>query len=78
MSTVLPPCPPISWPALRVIHLPAAAHNPALCITMAPLPHLGDDLEDLVNLLLKVHVQQAVCLVQHQVAQALRGRGGQG
>jgi len=36
--------------------------------------HLGDDLEDLVNLLLKVHVQQAVRLVQHQVAQALRCR----
>ena len=31
--------------------------------------HLWDDLQDLVDLLLKVHVQQAVCFVQNQVLQ---------
>ena len=35
----------------------------------ASAAHLGDDFQDLVNLLLKVHVQQPVRLVQHQVLQ---------
>lgn len=38
VSTVLPSRSPISWPATRVIHLPAAAHSPALCITTGPEP----------------------------------------
>ena len=33
-------------------------------------PLLGDHFEDLVNLLLEVHVEQAICLIQHQVSQS--------
>ena len=49
-------------------HKPASpqAHHPT-----TPTARLGDGLQDLVNLRLKVHVEQAVGLVQHQVAQAL-------
>ena len=55
-----------------------AGATPTLAPAAAGLAHLGDDLEDLVNLLLKVHVKQAVRLIQHLGGSAAQRRAGQG